>query len=310
MTYQEACRQVTNRLKELNIEDAASDAWILLEYVTGMDRTRFYVDGMRKMPEEQEQRYLMLAAKREQRIPVQHLTGTQEFMGMEFHVNEHVLVPRQDTEILVEAAEQVIRRITAEKNAGDGEAAGADQAEEHRDAAAEHRDAAANVLDMCTGSGCIAISLQARNPQIRCMAADISEAALEVARQNARELGADVTFVKSDMFDRIEGSFDLIVSNPPYIPTRVIEELEEEVRLHDPFGALDGREDGLHFYRILAELSPRYLKNGGHLYMEIGHDQSEAVEELLRGAGFEQIRTQKDLAGLDRVVSGVYNRHS
>lgn len=287
MTYQEACRQVTNRLRELNIEDAASDAWILLEYVTGMDRARYFVDGMQDMDPEQEQRYLELAAKREQRIPVQHLTGVQEFMGMNFHVNEHVLVPRQDTEILVEAAEHVIRKLEKER-----------------------QGMPVSLLDMCTGSGCIAISLKARNPQTVCMAADISEPALEVAVRNARELGAEVTFIKSDMFAGVEGTFDLITSNPPYIPTKVIEELEEEVRLHDPFGALDGREDGLHFYRILAELSPRYLKDGGQLYMEIGHDQSEAVEELLREAGFEQIRTQKDLAGLDRVTSGVYNRHS
>lgn len=274
---------MTERLREQNIEDAASDAWILMEYVTGMSRTRFYVDGMQEMDQAQEKRYLELAAKREMRIPVQHLTGTQEFMGMNFHVNEHVLVPRQDTEILVEEAEGFIRSRKEEN---------------------------LKVLDMCTGSGCIAISLKVRNPQIECEAADISEEALKVAKHNAGDLHAEVEFRKSDMFTGVEGEFDVIVSNPPYIPTKVIEGLEEEVRLHDPFAALDGHEDGLFFYRILAEKCPEYLKDGGHLYMEIGHDQSQAVEELLREAGFEQIHTQKDLAGLDRVVSGVYNRHS
>ena len=136
---------------------------------------------------------------------------------------------------------------------------------------------------------------------------DVSEEALAVARENARRLGADVEFIKSDMFSEIQGQFDIIVSNPPYIPTAVIGGLEEEVQKYDPFIALDGREDGLYFYRILAEESRKYLKDGGYLYLEIGHDQKEAVEELLREAGFEKIHTQKDLAGLDRVVSGVYN---
>lgn len=285
VTYQEAYKAAVVRLGEQKIKDAASDAWILLEYVTGMDRTRFFVDGFFSMPEEMKVKFFNLIKKREKRIPVQHLTGLQEFMGMEFLVNEHVLVPRQDTEILVEEAEKVLKAL-------------------------KRTDAKTRVLDMCTGSGCIAISLKARNSWIECMAADISETALEVAERNAEKLGVSVMFVKSDMFGQIQGKFDMIVSNPPYIPTKVIEELEEEVRLHDPFGALDGKEDGLHFYRILAEESPHHLTDGGHLYMEIGHDQSEAVEGLLREAGFDQVHTQKDLAGLDRVVSGVYNMHS
>jgi release factor glutamine methyltransferase len=146
-----------------------------------------------------------------------------------------------------------------------------------------------------------------RNPKITCTAVDISKEALSMARKNAEKLKADITFVESDMFENILDKYDVIVSNPPYIPTKVIEELEEEVKLHDPFGALDGKEDGLFFYRILAEKSPLYLKNGGKIYMEIGHDQSEDVEALLRKQGFTQISTKKDLAGLDRVVFGVYN---
>lgn len=281
MTYQEANQKGKTILEEHNIEDAAVDAWLLMEFVTGMSRTRFFVDGMFQMKSEEEERYFQLIEKKAKRIPLQHLTGVQEFMGLEFMVNEHVLIPRQDTELLVLEAEKQLRKT------GDG---------------------SLKVLDMCTGSGCIAISLKTRNPQIQCMAADISEKALEMAKKNAEKLQTEIQFLHTDMFANITGTFDLIVSNPPYIPTKVIESLEEEVRLYDPLSALDGKEDGLYFYRILVKESPRFLKDGGWIYMEIGHDQSASVEALLKEAGFEEIRTEKDLAGLDRVVCGVYNK--
>ena len=281
MTYQEANQKGRAILAEHQIEDAAVDAWLLMELVTGMSRTRFFVDGMFQMKSEEEERYFQLIEKRAGRIPLQHLTGVQECMGLEFMVNEHVLVPRQDTELLVLEAEKQLKKISAETS---------------------------QVLDMCTGSGCIAISLKVRNPQIQCIAADISEQALEMARENAEKLQTEIQILHTDMFANITGTFDMIVSNPPYIPTKVIESLEEEVKLHDPFSALDGKEDGLYFYRILAKESPRFLKSGGWLYMEIGHDQSASVEALLKEAGFEEIRTEKDLAGLDRVVCGVYNK--
>ena len=281
MTYQEANQKGRMILAEHHIEDASVDAWLLMEFVTGMSRTRFFVDGISRMRLEEEERYFQLIEKRARRIPLQHLTGVQEFMGLEFMVNEHVLVPRQDTELLVLEAEKQLRKISVETP---------------------------GVLDMCTGSGCIAISLKARNPQIQCIATDISEKALEMAKKNAEKMQSEIVFVHTDMFSNITGTFDMIVSNPPYIPTKVIESLEEEVRLYDPFSALDGKEDGLYFYRILAKESPRFLKDGGWIYMEIGHDQSASVEALLKEAGFEEIRTEKDLAGLDRVVCGVYNK--
>lgn len=281
MTYQEANQKGRTILTEHQIEDASVDAWLLMEFVTGMSRTRFFVDGMSQMKSEEEERYFQLIEKRAGRIPLQHLTGVQEFMGFEFMVNEHVLVPRQDTELLVLEAEKQLRSSSGEN---------------------------LEVLDMCTGSGCIAISLKARNPQIQCIAADISEKALEMAKKNAEKMQSEIVFVHTDMFSNITGTFDMIVSNPPYIPTKVIESLEEEVRLYDPFSALDGKEDGLYFYRILAKESPCFLKDGGWIYMEIGHDQSASVEALLKEAGFEEIRTEKDLAGLDRVVCGVYNK--
>lgn len=281
MTYQEANQKGRMILAEHHIEDASVDAWLLMEFVTGMSRTRFFVDGISRMRLEEEERYFQLIEKRARRIPLQHLTGVQEFMGLEFMVNEHVLVPRQDTELLVLEAEKQLRKTSVETP---------------------------EVLDMCTGSGCIAISLKARNPQIHCMAADISEQALAVAKKNAKKLQTEIQILLTDMFANITGTFDMIVSNPPYIPTKVIESLEAEVRLYDPFSALDGKEDGLYFYRILAKESPRFLKAGGWLYMEIGHDQSASVEALLKEEGFEKIRTEKDLAGLDRVVCGVYNK--
>lgn len=280
MTYQEANLKGRTMLAEHHIEDAQTDAWLLLEFVTGMSRTRFYVDGMFQMKAEEEERYFQMIEKRMSRIPLQHLTGVQEFMGLEFCVNEHVLVPRQDTELLVLEAEKQLKML---------------------------EDANPQILDMCTGSGCIAVSLKSRNPQIKCVAADVSEQALVMAKKNADKLQAEINFVHTDMFSNINGNFDMIISNPPYIPTKVIEGLEAEVRLHDPFSALDGKEDGLYFYRILAEESPRFLRKGGWIYLEIGHDQSRAVEQLLMEAGFEKIRTEKDLAGLDRVVCGVYN---
>lgn len=300
MTYQEAYKKAVRNLNENQISDAESDAWILMEHVTGMNRTRYYVDGFNEMDPEDEKQYFELIGKRLQRIPVQHLTGIQEFMGMAFMVNEHVLIPRQDTEILVEEAENS-PRIRGEEFG--------DEARKEFPEELIRREIPGNieVLDMCTGSGCIIISMKKRNPELVCTAVDVSEEALAVARENARRLGADLEFIKSDMFSEIQGQFDIIVSNPPYIPTAVIGGLEEEVQKYDPFIALDGREDGLYFYRILAEESRKYLKDGGYLYLEIGHDQKEAVEELLREAGFEKIHTQKDLAGLDRVVSGVYN---
>lgn len=277
VTYQEAYTQACEILEASGIEDARTDSWILLEHVTGLSRALFYADGYQEMADDAAGKYLKLVAVRSERIPVQHLTGEQEFMGLTFQVNSNVLVPRQDTEILVEQAERVLRP-------------------------------GMKVLDMCTGSGCIAVSLKVRNKELSIAAADISAEALDVARQNAQNLEAKITFVHSDMFSNIEGTFDMIISNPPYIPTEEIERLADEVKLHDPYGALDGREDGLHFYRILAGESPKYLKQGGYLYMEIGYDQSRDVEMLLKEAGFTKIRTQKDLAGLDRVVTGVYNK--
>ena len=280
MTLEEAYRLGNDVLNEAGVPDAGTDAWILLEHVTGVSRTRYYVNPKQVLSKEEEERYLSYIEKRKKRIPVQHLTGVQEFMGLEFMVNEHVLIPRQDTEVLVETVW-------------------------------EDLEPGMRVLDMCTGSGCILISLMKRmqtvsgEDVITGVGVDLSREALQVAEENAFKQKVGAVFVESDLFDKVEGTYDIIVSNPPYIRTSVIKELQEEVKLHDPYAALDGKEDGLFFYREIIKKSKEYLKKGGRLYFEIGYDQGEDVKKLMEEAGFSEVTVKKDLAGLDRVVFGV-----
>jgi len=278
MTLREAYEYGQEQLKKVEIEDATVDAWYLLEYVTGITRAMYFLDMNKMLSAEEERQYCEYVATREKHVPLQHITGVQEFMGLEFCVNEHVLVPRQDTEVLVENVLQMLRP-------------------------------GMHVLDMCTGSGCILISLLklCSFADVSGVGADVSEEALKVARKNAENLGVDVTFLHSDLFSKVEGQYDVIVSNPPYIRTSVIEGLKEEVKCHDPFIALDGKEDGLYFYRRIVAESSKYLKKGGKLYFEIGHDQGDDVSGLMRDAGFSDVTVKKDLAGLDRVVFGAYN---
>ena len=273
-------------LKEAGIEEASIDAWILLEFVTGISRAKYLCDPNMVIAEETALKYCEAIEQRAKRIPLQHITGEQEFMGYNFKVNEHVLIPRQDTEVLVEEALKFLRP-------------------------------GKSVLDMCTGSGCILLSLLKMGAEKYYMTnvsgtgVDISEEALKVASENARELGVDVKFFQSNLFENIDidvtGKFDILVSNPPYIRTSVIEGLQEEVRLHDPFIALDGKEDGLYFYRKIVKDCRKYLKDKAMVLFEIGHDQGEDVSNLLKSAGFTNVWGKKDLAGLDRVVVGMYN---
>lgn len=278
MTLREALKWGQEQLTAAGIEEAALDAWYLLETVTGIDRAAYYAAPEKRMPAEAEENYCKLINKRSRRIPLQHITGKQEFMGLDFAVNEHVLVPRQDTECLVELVEQKLKKIPSPA-----------------------------LLDVCTGSGCILISLMKRLGLTDGTGTDISEAALAVAEQNAGFHRVPAKFIKSDLFEQVEGQFDVIVSNPPYIRTDEIEKLEHEVRLYDPFIALDGKEDGLFFYRKIISRCSGHLKEGGCLYFEIGYDQGRAVSELMHRHGFERVEVMKDLSGLDRVVSGVYN---
>ena len=274
MTLREAYEYGQKRLQTAEIEDAVIDAWYLLEFVTGISRAMYFLRMNENMAPKQEEQYKNYLETRANHIPLQHITGVQEFMGLEFCVNEHVLVPRQDTEVLVESVLEVLTP-------------------------------GMDVLDMCTGSGCIIISLAKLGKDIKATGVDISEEALKVAKKNVEKLEAEVALLHSDLFENVDGKYDVIVSNPPYIRTAVIEELKEEVKFHDPFIALDGKEDGLFFYRKIVDESLNYLKPSGKLYFEIGHDQGEDVKQLMENAGFFNVTVKKDLAGLDRVVYGM-----
>lgn len=272
-------------LKEAGIAEYSLDAWYIFESVFGMSRMQYLMDS----PETVNAAPEKLAAyggeiqRRAGHEPLQHILGTQEFMGLEFYVNRHVLIPRQDTEILVETVLHA------------------------------HKKKEISVLDMCTGSGCIAVSLAKLGDYQQVEAADISDEALKVAERNAKavlgESCENVHFRYSDMFSEFDPQkdrFDVIVSNPPYIPSDVIEGLEPEVRDFEPRNALDGTADGLFFYRKLAAECSRFLKANGAVYFEIGHDQGEAVSMLLSSHGFKDTKVIKDLAGKDRVVCGIW----
>lgn len=269
--YEEGFRTLT----DAGIADARTDSGLLLEYICNTNRNFLYAHGDSEMGEEDSVRYFDLIKKRSERIPLQQLTGSTEFMGLAFRVNEHVLCPRLDTECLVEEAMIVT-------NDGD------------------------SVLDLCTGSGCILISIMKYKNDIQGVGADLSEDALNVARINAEQNDVRAVFVHSDLYENVDSKnrFDVIVSNPPYIRPDVIETLDPEVKDHEPRMALDGGEDGLDFYRRIIDGSPAYIKKGGYLLFEIGYDQGRDVANLMERAGYIGVKVVQDLAGLDRVVLG------
>ena len=276
MQYAKLYQIGKEQLQKAGITDAELDARLLLEFICHTDRNALYAHGDQEIEDEKMQDFLQLIEKRAVHIPLQHLTGEQNFMGLDFLVNEHVLIPRQDTEILVE---EIMRDLH------DG----------------------IRILDMCTGSGCILLSLLHYSNDCSGVGVDVSEDALAVARQNADRLAEkQAVFIQSDLFEKVEGSFDLIVSNPPYIRSQEIAGLMPEVREHEPHLALDGKDDGLHFYREIIKGAMPHLKRGGQLFFEIGYDQGEAVQALLAENGYTEIAVVKDYAGLDRVVYGTF----
>lgn len=273
-TYRTLYEQGREILESAGVPEAALDARLLLEYICRTGRHDLLAHGDRNVEKTQETAYFQALAQRRERIPLQQITGEQEFMGLRFQVTKDVLIPRQDTEVLVE---EVMRC----------------------------RHDGMHILDMCTGSGCILISLLYYSNGCTGVGADISPKALQAARENAgRLLKEPAVFVESDLFDKIEGKFDIIVSNPPYIESDVIETLMPEVREHEPLSALDGGGDGLYFYRRIISESRDYLKRGGMLFFEIGYNQAESVCTLMKEAGFEQVQTVQDFSGNDRVVLG------
>lgn len=276
MTIRQAVSWGSDKLKSHGVENAEHDSFELLSAVNGMTRTFYLVNGDSSLSEEDFLLFEEYIDKRAAHIPLQHIIGKAYFYGYEFEVNGDVLVPRQDTEILVGEVMKVAR-------SGD------------------------YILDMCTGSGCIGITIAKKFPEVKVLGIDVSEKALAVAEKNKHNLEADnIDFMLSDLFEKLNQdiTFDIIVSNPPYIPTKVIDGLQDEVRLHDPILALDGSEDGLKYYRNISSEAGMYLEPDGWLCFEIGAEQALDVSDIMEREGFRNITVIKDLAGLDRVVMG------
>ena len=279
-------KEGTKVLEQNEIQEARLDAWLLLEYVTGVSRAFYFAHSDDEVEEETAAKYREAIKQRASHIPLQHITHQAYFMGFEFYVNQNVLVPRQDTETLVEKTLEILKGKKAPR-----------------------------ILDMCTGSGCILLSLLALTGDASGVGADVSPLALQVAKRNADslEVADRAEFVESDLFSasffqentgKDTALYDILISNPPYIRSADIEELMEEVRDHDPRLALDGHEDGLYFYRRIVSEGKTFLKNGGWMLFEIGYDQGEDVRALMEENGFVDVQVLKDLTGLDRVVLG------
>lgn len=258
-------------LAQAGIEEAELDARYILEYITDLNSAQYFIHSEDIIEKDKAEEFFRLIERRSKRIPLSYVIGTRDFFGLTFKVNENVLIPEQETELLVE---EVIKY-------SEGKA----------------------VLDMCTGSGCIAISIALFGKPSKVAASDISEKALEVARENAKSLKAgEISFIQGDMFENVTDKFDIIVSNPPYIETGEIDELMPEVRDYIPRLALDGDIDGLKFYRIISKEAVKKLNKNGRIFYEIGYNQSRAVASILLENGFTDVKIMKDYSGLDRIV--------
>lgn len=262
-------------IKELNTEEKDTEITIFIECITGIDRKYFFTNEEKELSKEEAEALTSFIERRKTGEPVQYIVSKADFYGLEFFVKKGVLIPRFDTENLVEKALSFAK---------DGD----------------------RILDVCTGSGCIILTLLNYGKNLRGVGCDISDEALFVANENAKRLKSNATFIKSDLFENIEGEFDIIVSNPPYIETKVVESLENQVKDYEPKNALDGGGDGLDFYKRISKEAKAYLRKGGMLLFEIGYNQGETVPEILKNEGYSNITVTKDLGGNDRVVSAVY----
>lgn len=270
-TLQDILEEGTSRLVKVSIEEAKLDAWYLFSKSFCINKVKFLLNKNAIASEEAIEKFFSDIKKREKHIPLQYILEEQEFMGFSFSVNRHVLVPRQDTEVLVEEVAKIAK--------------------------------GKSILDIGTGSGCIIISLAKLQKLKKAAGADISKEALETAKKNNEKNGTCVHWIQSNLFENIKEKYDIIVSNPPYIKSQQIETLMPEVKDYEPLLALDGGEDGLYFYRNIISNGKKYLEENGKVFFEIGCEQKEAVSQLFKEHGFTSIKTIKDLAGLDRVVS-------
>ncbi|MCI6675433.1 MAG: peptide chain release factor N(5)-glutamine methyltransferase [Clostridiales bacterium] len=275
-TYAQLLKEGKQILEQAGVSEAELDAWYLLSDTFSIDRTKFLIERNTSKQLELSllNQYQERLKQRAMRIPLQYILGVQEFMGMEFIVNHHVLIPRQDTETIVE-------EVLKEKSG--------------------------TVLDLCTGSGCIAISLSKLGTFERVDATDISKKAILIAKENAKKLKADVRFYEGDLFEAITETYDIIVSNPPYITKEVIETLQPEVRVHEPYKALYGPNHGLYFYEQISKFAMNYLNPNGMIFYEIGYDQANDVCHILKKYGYKKIQVIQDLAGKDRVVKARFS---
>ncbi len=292
------------RLTKAGVMDAHIDAEELYCYLKGCDKVVLFLMKEEEADKETEEAYFKLIEKRASRIPLQHITGKQEFMGFNFKVSPDVLIPRQDTEVLVTEAAKLLR---------DERKAAAHSKSKSRGGLFKLFSAppGQEVLDLCCGSGAIGISLAKICEDLSVTATDISEAAIELAKENAKANRVEVEFLQGNLYDALRvadkgkrvWSFDMIISNPPYIKTNTIAMLQEEVKDHEPMLALDGGRDGLDYYRRIVADAHLYLKDGGWLMLEIGYDQGEDLRKLIMETGqFSTPEVIHDLAGRDRVV--------
>ena len=278
MNIREAIKTGMNMLKEKNIEDATLKSKMIMENVLGQNRQYIIANDLNQLDYEQEKEYFFEIEKLLENNPIEYITNKKEFMNLELYVNQDVLIPRQDTEILVEEVINILQNIKAEN---------------------------IQILDMCTGSGAIAIALAKNVEKYVVDAVDISSGALEVVKKNIvkNKVEGRVNIINSDLFSKISNKkYDLIVSNPPYIESNVIEKLDKQVQ-KEPILALDGGEDGLDFYKKIINEAPSHLKSDGYLCFEIGYNQKNEVQNLLSSSGkYQNIYCKKDLCGNDRVV--------
>ena len=281
MTYDEALKNGIAYLEKHGVPNAHFDAEELLLFLVDFSKADFLLHRNSEMPLGAEARYGELLEDRGKRIPLQHIIGIQDFMGLDFYVNSDVLCPRLDTESVVEKALELVRAYEEPK-----------------------------ILDLCTGSGCIGISmyhfLKLRQKKVHVDGVDLSEKALEMAKKNAFTNRAYVEFYQGDLFEALptDKKYDMIISNPPYIPSRVIDGLMPEVRDHEPRTALDGDEDGLKFYRLISQQAREFLSPGGCLVYEIGFNQGRDVSDIMNELGYKNVSIEKDLAQNDRIAYG------
>ncbi len=273
MQIKELLEQGRKKLIKNKIEDASFIARILLQFILNMQQTELIQKEMEQVSKKEKQNYEIALQKIIEGIPLQYITKKQEFYGLSFYVDENVLIPQPDTEVLVEEVLNIVKKEKKE-----------------------------NILDICTGSGAIGIALAYHLEKAHITMSDISKEALNIAKRNSiqNKVLEKVTLVQSDLLEKIEGKFDVIVSNPPYIETKVISSLSKQVQ-KEPHLALDGGEDGLNFYRRLVNEAPKYLKQDGYLCLEIGYNQKEQVLKLAQEQ-FLKVEVKKDLAGNNRVI--------